>query len=125
MPASLVKILIVEDREYEQSYFAQVLSSSGIDIIAARSLREAEELFRANQDVALVVMDGAVDNERELDSVPLVKELRKEFGFAGPIIAASSDKSFRGILMNAGCDYQATKSEVPWMILSVLGLTSS
>ncbi|MEK7664082.1 MAG: hypothetical protein AAB340_01370 [Patescibacteria group bacterium] len=98
------KVLVVNDNEKIQSIvrtFGELLSFAAIQ---ATSLKEGKDLYDQNQDVDLIVMDGSVDNNHELDSIPLVKEMRKTY--EGPILAASSNFLYNEDLIRAGCSHK-------------------
>ncbi len=102
--------------------YLSALSRYQVEVLQAFRLEQGSELFAAHPDIALVVMDGCVNNkENKLDSRPLVREMRA-ISPSIPMIAASSDSSYRKRLMEAGCDHEAEKEHVVSKIAEILGL---
>ena len=90
-----------------------------VHILEARSVEDGERLFTENPDVSLIVMDACVPGD-EPTTPPLIRKMRKMF--TGPIIATSSDHSYRQQLMRAGCDHESWKSDVPKKVVTLLKL---
>lgn len=118
MSGSLPKVLIVEDENKRQDFYALALMGR-VEILRAQDLRTAEELFQGHPDVSLIVMDACVPGDNPT-TPPLVEKIRKTF--QGPMIAASSDEYYREILMNYGCDHEASKDQVPVKVRELLSL---
>jgi len=115
-----LKILIIEDNSFwQESYWHQL--EDKITILQAFTEEEAREIFRQNPDIALIVMDGCLQAQKNcLDTLDLTEEIRKSF--AGPMIAASGDQHFRCLLQDAGCNHQASKKLLPYKIKELLKL---
>jgi hypothetical protein len=118
MSEALKKVLIVEDSRGWQSDYARQLNGR-VQILAALTIKEAEELFAANPDINAIVMDACVPGDSPT-TPPLVRKIRETF--AGPMIAASGAVWFRKQLMECGCDHQADKDDVPAKVIEVLSL---
>lgn len=112
------KVLLVEDNEEYLRHYRRELGEK-VTLLVAESLEDGERLFGANPDVALVVMDACVPGDTP-NSMPLVRKIRQTF--AGPIIASSSYEKYRMELMEAGCDREADKSEVPDLVGQLLSV---
>jgi len=86
-------------------------------VLSALTVEEAEELFSANPDVNLIVMDACVPGDRP-NTFSLVQKIRQTY--TGPMIACSSLKEYRRLLIEAGCDREASKLELPTVIKKIL-----
>ena len=116
------RVLIIED-DYDWQKIYEVSLSDKVHITTAYTPSEAQKCFEEGQ-FDLIVFDGCVGgNGSTLDTPPLVRKWR-EAGFTGPMIAASGDPRYRNILMGSGCDYQASKFNVPKKVLELLDLTN-
>ena len=111
------KILIVEDDRVVQNQYSHVFRDK-VSTLQAFSIKEARSLFSENPDVDLIVMDACVDNLYEIDSLGLISEMRETF--LGPMVASSRSPVFQDKLMNAGCDYKASKFQVPEKVFEIL-----
>ena len=114
----LKKILAVEDLQHKQDEWRSALNGR-VDFLSALTIKEAIELFDNNPDVDVVVMDACVPGDTPTTQ-GLIRKIRETF--KGPMIACSSDSSYRRLLMSCGCDHQALKDDVPTKVLEVLGL---
>ena len=113
------KVLIVEDRDTTQSGYRASLQDD-VQLLQAFTIEQAREIFGANPDIDLIVMDGCVPGF-EINTPPLVREFRKTF--RGPIIATSSSSDYRQELMLAGCSHEVgSKGDVPDKVLALLSL---
>ena len=115
----LPKVLVVEDEFRHQRSWKDSLHGK-VEIMSAYTIEEAEGLFFANVDVALIVMDACVPGD-DPTTPPLVQKMRETF--FGPIIAASSDWGYRQELMAAGCDHECPKHAVPQTVVRILNLS--
>jgi len=111
------KVLVVDDNESLQRSLKNVLSRHGIIVLSALTIGEAEELFSTNPDVNLIVMDACVPGDRP-NTFSLVRKIRQKY--AGPIIACSSLREYRRLLIEAGCDQEASKLDLPIVIKKIL-----
>ncbi|MFA5931928.1 MAG: response regulator [Candidatus Paceibacterota bacterium] len=119
------KVLVLDDNENLQEMWRadmalrHVSYTDTISMISASSIEEALEQFRANPDLAVIVLSGCVLG-RQSDTLPLAKEFRKTFN--GPIIATSAIPWFQDQLVAAGCSHKSSKDYLTRKILEVLGL---
>lgn len=112
------KVLIVEDEKYRYGIWRQQFGNKVI-LLFASSIKDAEEQFDANPDIAAIAMDACVPGESPT-TPPLVRKFRQTF--MGPILAISSSEAYRQQLIHAGCNYECTKDAMPVKVLEVLGL---
>jgi DNA-binding NarL/FixJ family response regulator len=118
MSEALKKVLIVEDSQGYQRDYARALTGK-VEILAALTIDDAEDLFVENPDISAIVMDACVPGD-DPTTPPLVRKIRETF--TGPMIAASSDWDYRQELVAAGCDHEVPKGRVPAKLIEVLGL---
>jgi DNA-binding NtrC family response regulator len=108
------KVLIVEDDENLIEVYLICLES--LQVIVARTVREAEEAF-TQHEFAAVVVDGHVKGDEPI-TVRLVRQMR----FARPglkIIANSSDDQLQKQLLAAGCSESCSKTAVLEKLLNI------
>lgn len=118
------KVLMIEDYSDLHEIVRQGLKPyPDCRLVSAYTLDEGSRLFDDNQpDLVLIVMDGCVDHDSTLDSLPLIQAIRKK-GFHGTMLAASSDGEFRKEMLLAGCDREIKqKMEVPFAVMHFLAL---
>jgi CheY-like chemotaxis protein len=117
------KVLIVDDeKDWHDNWFKTLqtqIANGEIALVSAISIREAEDQFEADPDIAAIVMDTCVPGYRP-NTMSLVRKFRSVF--TGPMIAVSSDKSERRQLVGVGCNYESTKPALPAKLLGILGL---
>ena len=113
------QVLVVEDEKRWHNKWSQALEGKDVILINAFSIKEAEQEFNANPDIAAIVMDDCVPGDYPT-TIPLVKKFREVF--KSPIIAVSISKTYRQWLIQAGCDYEAKKDELPEKLLEILGM---
>ena len=118
MEKVLVKVLIVEDREFMQEIWRRILEGK-IEVISALSIEEAERMFAANPGIVAVVMDACVPG-REINTIPLVEKIRATF--TGPMLTTSDNPAFNQMLIKAGCNHECLKEKVPEKLCEILGL---
>ncbi len=63
-------------------------------------------------------MDGCVNNEEHIDSVPLIEKIKESYD--GYMIAASSLPLYRRMMIEAGCTHESTKDNIPYMVKKLL-----
>lgn len=112
-------VLIIEDDHRWQDIYKGSLEGR-VTFLSAFSLEEGEKMFSETADMALIVMDGCVDNEDHLDSLPLIKKIRQTY--KGDMIAASGTSFNRDQMCAFGCNYNVPKREVQAMIQKLLNL---
>jgi len=100
-----IKILLLEDSEAWLDLYRRYLDLADVEvtIFSSPSIAGAKEIIAANPDMRIVVVDGNVVDGKIDDTCAFVRELRTE-GFAGHMIAASADISWRLSLVDAGCN---------------------
>ena len=112
------KILVVDDEDFYHDVIKKGLSGKVI-ILSVFTIEDDEEVFSANPDLCLIVMDACVPGDSPT-TPPLVRRIRESFD--GPIIATSSLDTYRRKLMEAGCDHESTKLKLLEKIIAILGL---
>lgn len=117
-------VLVVDDDVKGQQLFAELveeLLSDQIELLQAYDLETAKEIFEQRQDeFAAIVMDACVPGS-EVNSHRLVWYMRRTY--EGPIIAISTEVSYRNQLTEAGCSHQCEKDQVfPAKITEILNL---
>ena len=112
----LKKILLIED---EEAFYISLnfVFKKKTNFLHASTLDEAKKIFNENPDIDLIMVDGCLNPNGELDTPPFVK-MARENGFKGKMIAMSSSEKFNKILIEAGCDESCKKHESLDTILS-------
>ena len=72
------KILVVEDDFSSKFYLNKVLEKSGADVLTADNGKDAVEIFRANTDVALILMDLQMPVMDGYTAIKLIKEINRD-----------------------------------------------
>lgn len=103
-----IKVLVVEDNERWQATFARSFGQD-FQLLQATTIQQGEELFLANPDIGIVIMDACVPGDY-VNTIPLVKKIRETFN--GKMIASSGGGIFRKMLMDAGCSHQCDKIDL-------------
>ncbi len=116
-----IKVLVIEDSEMLQSFFARAMEEK-VTVLQARTVAEAERLFAANPNIRAIALDGClVPGGDELTTLPLARKFRKNF--VGPMIAMSSKPSYRRRLIEAGCDHEISdKLTLPRKFFEIFGI---
>lgn len=112
------KVLVVEDDESLYDRWRRELDSKVV-LICAPSKLEATSQFIKNPDIVAIAMDACVPGNSP-NTLSLVQAFRRTF--TGPMIAISSLGIYRKQLIQAGCDHESTKEDLPAKLLEVLGL---
>lgn len=113
-------VLIVEDQPDYWRMIRRDLLQSGLfsSVEVARSLFEAEKLFKdAEEPFTAILMDACLCGEKP-DTLELSSEMRRKF--YGPIVAMSRDSQFRRIQMQHGCDLEAEKETAASVLIKYL-----
>lgn len=114
------KLVLVVDDETKRFDGWKIGLKGRVDVIFASSILGAREEFaRHASKIAAIAMDACVPGDSP-NTLSLVRQFRETFN--GPMVAISGSPSYREQLMDAGCDYQSPKDEMPTKILEVLGL---
>jgi len=115
------KVLVVDDDPggCVHELFRRRLGKDVI-LLDAWTLEEGRELFNANPDVSVVVMDACVGGKSP-NSQELVREIHRT-SFELPIIAISEQEKYRQELVSAGCSAECEKQSCPQMVRKLLDL---
>lgn len=98
------RVLIVEDDPYCIRAYIEALRKNGFEFAVAESVVFAEKAFcKHDGQFAAVIMDACLDSSHP-NTLTLTRKLREEYGYEGPIVAASGSHSFREKQMQNGCD---------------------
>lgn len=102
------KILIVDDDLDVRQALKKLLSK--YKPLLARSSREAEMIFARDKDIlGVILLDGYLHrNDPQVNTLALTRLIRAS-GFTRPIVAMSSDASFRAKQVEAGCSHNIYK----------------
>ena len=98
------KVLIVEDGQQIQESCTDAMTTGEYDFITLPSLREAADMLDADHAVVAVIIDTNVSDGGLEEACALVRNLQAQ-DFKGPIVAASSSRSFCQELVDAGCTH--------------------
>ncbi len=111
---TLRKVLMIEDSEDVQTLLRDILEPvPNAELLSATTLTEGEHLFRTHvHDLALIIVDGCVDSQNMLDSLPLIHRIRR-VGYSGPMWATSNHQPYRALMLQAGCTREVEKGELP------------
>lgn len=112
------KVLIIEDDGIAILSICTNLENKDIEVLLARTLLEAANLFSANQDVDIIVMDACLGSK--LPNTITLTETIVASGFEGHIIASSSKPLFSEDLVKAGATHVVEKNSVVKKILELL-----
>lgn len=112
------KILVAEDIDSNYELVADILSSTGIEIIRAIDGIDAVHLFQKNRDVNLVLMDIRMPKMDGFKATQLIKAIDRDI----PVIAVTAyamveeyEQSYE-----AGCDDHITKPiKIPLFLLKL------
>jgi len=120
----VLKVLVVEDEKFWHSIWRRQIAFSSkngneVVLISAFTIKEAEEQFAANQDLAAIAMDACVPG-RALTTPPLVRKFRETFD--GPMIAISSSDDYQQVLVRAGCSHCSPKGDLVRKLFEIFGL---
>jgi CheY-like chemotaxis protein len=122
------KVLIVEDDEVQQRFYAALLKDSA-EVLQATTISQAIILLAdGREDVAIMVFDGNVPLKPEggfVTTMYLIEGIRIDGvycveKFTGPMIATSSSKQLLAEQIAAGCDYACPKMVVPDLVKLLL-----
>lgn len=94
------KVLLVEDMKIVHDGLKKMLGDK-ISLLSAFTIEGAKKLFEENTDIDAIVIDACVPGE-EINTIPLVREFRKEYN--GPMIAISTNGDYQKQLVEAGCN---------------------
>ena len=114
------KILLIEDDlDWLKRWQSPLTRRYAMDIICARSIGEALEVF-PTKNWDLIVVDGCIGGD-DFNSPPLIQKMRETY--SGPMVAASRSRELMMEMKKAGCSHKANeKSFVPAIIEDILEL---
>ena len=108
-------ILIIEDNEQIQELCKMMLKGTGVKILQAITIKEANEVFMKHKDeIDIIYVDGCVPGN-QINTVELTQNLRANFH--GKMIAISSLDDYNVELLKAGCNHAVEKSGIPFHTL--------
>ncbi|QQS52588.1 MAG: response regulator [Bacteroidota bacterium] len=101
------KILVAEDDDFSFEFMAQLLFTTGAQVLRAHNGREAIEALQFHSDIDLVLMDLRMP---ELNGLEATREIKKTYPQL-PVIAqtAFAMEGDRNRCIEAGCDDYITK----------------
>jgi len=119
-----MRVLIIEDSAAWQLRYRTDLPST-VEIVEARKFEVAntiiDQLIAGTTTFDAIVFDGCLYGN-DFDTPPLIKKV-KAFGFAGPMIAGSSNPRLNIMLMAVGCTHDAgVKERVVGLLYDTLNL---
>jgi CheY-like chemotaxis protein len=107
-PIGIASILIAEDDETNFLYLKTLLlQETHATIIHALNGREAIELFKANPDINIILMDIKMPEIDGLEATRLIKKINKDIPVIAITAYAMSGDEER--VMAAGCDGYLSK----------------
>jgi len=116
--SSKVVLIVDDDKKRFQAWRKKLRGK--INVVCASSIEGAQKQFRKHaSDLAAIAMDACVPGDSP-NTLWLVREMRQTFN--GPMIAISGSPLYREQLMDAGCNYQSPKDDLPAKIIEVLKL---
>ena len=95
-------VLIVEDNETSRYYFEAALKKLKADTIWAKNGKEGIDLFKANEQINLVLMDLNMPEMDGFEATKIMKSIRPEIPVivqSAYILSGEENRSFE-----AGCD---------------------
>lgn len=115
-----VKVLAVDDEEFNIDLLEDYLSTGGFDVVTARDGIEALAALEANPDVQIAVIDRMMPN---MDGMRLLAEIKnspktRHLPVVMQTAAARSDQMLEGI--RAGVYYYLTKPYDEELLLSIV-----
>jgi DNA-binding NtrC family response regulator len=114
-----MKILLVENDSYWLEHLKKE-APDGAVVLSARTLFQADFIFRHNSDIDVVVVDDCLSDPENVDTLPFVEEISRG-GFPGVIIASCSNCNHGQMLVQAGCIDYVAKSRLPERLARICG----
>ena len=102
MSLQRIRILIVEDDEYNKAIIATYLKSFNFEIFFALNGLEAVTLVRKIPDIHLILMDIHMPVLNGLDAIKQIKRIHPEIPII--IVTASFFHTDIEVIQNSGCD---------------------
>lgn len=105
------KILLVEDHKLTANLFINLIEFiGGCEVFWASTCDDALKIGEENKDIALVFMDGSLDERKCLDTEDLTRQVKLLCPNA-IMIATSSNPGWNDQLVQAGCHEGLLKTE--------------
>lgn len=112
------KVLVVDDMDWVHEILEMELDGK-VTLLKALTLERGQELFYANPDICVVVIDACVPGHSP-NSQWLIRKIRKTF--KGPMVAISSSPIYRKELLLAGCNYESEKADLSKKLMEILNI---
>jgi CheY-like chemotaxis protein len=115
-------ILLVEGNPRVANLMTSLLLSCGFKVSTCGTLVEAIREYENNQnDLCAAVLDGYLTDDlsgvHETDTTLPLITMMVNYGFKGPIVAASKFSNMRTKMVHTGCTHQCEKKvEVPFLL---------
>ncbi|MCX6159762.1 MAG: response regulator, partial [Ignavibacteriae bacterium] len=105
--ANKTVILIAEDDNTCSAYIKEILKDSSVELLSAKTGKEAVSFCRERSDISLILMDLKMPVMNGFEAAKRIKSFRKDL----PIIAvtAHAETGAEHRALSAGCDYYITK----------------
>lgn len=109
---SNLKILLIEDdKRLSTALSGLIKDKTGLDVICAYTLKEAEEKIRTSiNEISIIILDACLEVNFP-NTIPLIT-LSKNLGFKGPIIACSSLDEYNEVLLRFGADLKVKSGKL-------------
>ena len=104
-----MKILVIDDEELCQDLLRAMFERIGT-VLIADSVAAGRQLYDANPDADIVIVDGCINNRHNYDAGPMIRHIRAR-GFKGPLIGASGSTDLHQQMMADGCDAAGQKNQ--------------
>jgi signal transduction histidine kinase len=101
------KVLIVEDDEMSFVYLKEVLKSTQIDILHAKSGKQAIELVEANPEINIILMDIKLPEMDGYEATRRIKQINSEIPVIAQTAYAMADDQQK--IIQAGCNDYISK----------------
>lgn len=105
--SSDIKILIVEDEEFALIYLSQILKDICAKMVFAKNGKEAIEIFKANPDIDLILMDIKMPIMGGYEATAQIREFNKEIIIIAQTAYAMLDDSEKAL--NSGFNDYVSK----------------
>jgi DNA-binding response OmpR family regulator len=108
-------LLLIEDNHMQRRLYGDVLSVQGYSVLAAESVKEAEQLLIENNPT-MIILDIMMP---DIDGIEACLRLRKQLGDSIPILFLTAADTLEVVLaaLKAGGDDYIVKSGSPAILL--------